>query len=405
MPALSRWTWVPTSAAAAVTLVLLSVLGGCGSTPDRAGRSDAGADRRAQPPPLPSPTARKGIWGPASAAAFARYRDLGAAIYETALNWHDVAVARPRDPRSPKDPAYRWPPALDQAIRLARASRMRVLVELTGAPSWANGGHDWNWAPQDPRDFARFASAAARRYPSVHLWAIWGEPSRAANFMPLHPERRDAPGDAPAPMAAAQLEAPRRYARILDAAYGALKAASPGNMVIGGDTFSTGDISPYNWIRALCLPDGRPPRMDLYGHNPFTLRTPSTHGSPLGEGHADFSNLWELEGWLDRFLSGRRAGPRRLPLFLLEFTIPTDHQNREFNFWVDRPVQTRWLAAALRIVSASPRIYGMGWLSLYDDPPQPDGLESDKGLLTYDGRPKPGYQAYRRAPGRTRGRR
>ena len=75
---------------------------------------------------------------------------------------------------------------------------------------------------------------------------------------------------------------PHRYARILDASYGALKRVSRKNLVIGGNTFTTGDISVLNWIKNLKLPNGKPPRMDMYGHNPFNNRPPVLHGPAAG---------------------------------------------------------------------------------------------------------------------------
>src|SRR5438309_699558 len=97
--------------------------------------------------------------------------------------------------------------------------------------------------------------AAARRYPSIHLWLVWPEPTQKANFQPEVSERRDHP------LTARMRTAPHRYAQILDASYGALMRVSPRNMVIGGNTFTTGDISVLNWIKNLKLPNGRPPRM------------------------------------------------------------------------------------------------------------------------------------------------
>jgi hypothetical protein len=343
------------------------------------------------------PSTKKGIWGPATARAFGIYHRLGSGVYITSVRWSDVARSKPSNARNPADRAYDWPSGLSDAARLAKRRHMKVAVQITGAPRWANGGRPWRWAPKRPKDFANFTYAISKRYPSIHLWVIWGEPSRRANFMPETPEhRRTSASRRPAHMGARQKRAPHRYARILDASYVALHKASRRNKVIGGNTFTTGDISPYNWIRNLRLPSGRPPRMDMYGHNPFTMRTPNLHDATLGYGLADYSDLDNLAGWLDRYLKGRRAGPRHLKLFLAEFTAPTDHPNHDFNFWVDRKTQARFLRAALRIARHSRRIYSMCWISLYDENPRADHLESNKGLIDQQGRHKPAFRAYRR---------
>ena len=125
-------------------------------------------------------------------------------------------------------------------MKEGRRYGIRVAVQLLYSPAWANGGHAFNWAP-NPSDFAQFAATAARRYPGVHLWMIWGEPTRAAQFQPLTPERYTGQ-----PLNARQRRAPRNYARILDAAYAALKQVSQRNTVVGGMSFTTGNISPLN---------------------------------------------------------------------------------------------------------------------------------------------------------------
>ena len=339
------------------------------------------------------PSIKKAIWGPAAVdgrSQFPIYADLGAGIYETNLNWNSVATSRPSQATDPGDPAYRWPEDLDFDIREAARYGIKVCLLIYGTPPWANGGKQPRWEPSRVQDLANFAAAAARRYPSVHLWMIWGEPSRAANFSPLYKET------SPKRLTKRQALAPRYYARMLDASYGALKGVSTRNTVIGGNTVTSGDITPHNWIRYMKLPNGRPPRMDLYGHNPFTARKPDLRNPPpTGDcaGCADFSDLGRLAGWLDK---DQRRGKSRLRLFLSEFFFPTDHQNHEFPFYVTRKTQANWLAAALRITRRWSRIYTLGWFSLYDDPPRPRGDEVNRGLIDVKGVKKPAYYAYRR---------
>jgi glutathione S-transferase len=335
--------------------------------------------------------AKKSIWGPGivnGASRFPIYRDLGVGIYQQSVNWADVAPTRPAHPRNPNDRAYHWPADLVQAVSEARRSGMRVSLLLIRSPRWANGGRPSNWAPRESA-FADFAYAASRRFPSVHLWMVWGEPSRSFNWKPL----RGSPADDGTTLTPAQAAAPRRYARLLDKAYAALKAASRRNVVIGGNTYTTGDITTWRWIRYMRLPNGRPPRLDLYGHNPFSFREPNFRNPPGCCGIADFSDLPRLHRAVDRNL-GRR-GHRSIPLFLSEFFIPTD-VDVELNFHVDPPVQAQWISDALRLVRGHSWLAAFGWIHLYDDPPRSDGgLVSHSGLLYSDGQPKPGYAAFR----------
>src|SRR4051812_1891395 len=178
-----------------------------------------------------SAAAVKSIWGPLrlpnGSSAFPVYRDLGVQDLQYQLGGRPPPPRRPRHPRDPRDPAYHWPPSVTQAVKLARRSGMTASLMLINTPSWANGGRSHAWAPTRATDFADFAAAASRRYPSVRRWMIWGEPVRHAQFQPL-------PGGKPT--------GPRIYAKMLDAAYGALKRVSRRNVVVGGMTYTSGDI-------------------------------------------------------------------------------------------------------------------------------------------------------------------
>ena len=91
------------------------------------------------------------------------------------------------------------------------------------------------------------------------------------------------------------------------------------------------------------LPNGRPPRMDLYGHNPFTLRRPALRQGPLG------LRLRRLLRPRHARAVGRslpRPAPRGRPirLFLSEFTLPDRPRELRVQLLGDRGIQARWLA-------------------------------------------------------------
>jgi hypothetical protein len=329
-------------------------------------------------------SALKGIWGPSTrggVSLFPIYRDLGVKLYQDSLHWDLIAPRRPRHPRNPNDPAYAWPAEVTTALAQAKPYRMQVALQIIGAPRWANGDKPPKWRPYYPRDYANFAIAASKRYRSVHLWMIWGEPSRFHNFRPLTPARPYVP------LNAHQRIAPHLYSRMLDKAYGALKAVSPSNLVIGGMTDSAASISTPQWIENMRLPDGRPPRLDMYGHNPFSIRSPNLANLPSPNQQIDFSDLGRLSELVSHDL-GRPENPDPR-LFLSEWTIPTAVDN-EFNFHVDPRLQALWITRGLGIARQLPSIYALGWIHLYDEPPASAG-----GLIKADGTRKPGYFAWK----------
>jgi hypothetical protein len=326
----------------------------------------------------------KAIWGPAmhdGVSQFPVYRQLGDRLYEDVLRWDSIARRRPRNPRNPNDPAYVWPAEVSFSAREAGRYNMRVALEIIGSPRWANGGKSARWAPYRPRDYADFAIAAARRYRSVHLWMIWGEPSRSHNFQPLVRAR---PYVA---LTELQRVAPHLYARLLDAAYDALKSVSSANLVIGGMTDPAASISTPQWIENMRLPDGSPPRLDMYGHNPFSIRAPNLAHLPSPSQQIDFSDLARLKELVSRNL-GRPDNPDPR-LFLSEWTIPTAVDS-EFNFHVDPRLQALWITDGLRVAQQLPGVYALGWIHLYDEPPGSAG-----GLIKADGTKKPGYFAWK----------
>lgn len=334
----------------------------------------------------PAPqTLKKATWADRSLPEkdlFPKYRDLGIGIYQTHALWDRLAPTRPAKPRNPDDPAYVWE-ELDQEVAEAEGHGMEVTLMMIGTPEWANGGREWRWTPNDPSDYADFATALSRRYPSVDLFMVWGEPNREPNFGPF----TGAPKTDDTELTLEQQRAPRKYAQLLDAAYGALKADDRDNLVIGGNTMlGAGQevIRPYQWIRYMELPDGSRPRMDMYGHNPHPTRLPDFSNPPSPKGRADFSDLRRLAERLDATFPGPP-----LKLFLSEFGIPTG-RDLDLEYEVDPKAALKWWRAAIKLTGEWDRIYTLGLGIPVDSDRNPIGVMDRKG------RPKPGiYQAFK----------
>ncbi len=285
---------------------------------------------------------KKAIVGPVELdgqSAFPIYNDLGAGIYSGTLDWAQVAAFEPARARDPEDPSYDWPQDLDEAMSDARANHMQIALTITNAPRWANGRHPARYAPKKAADFADFAVAAARRYPSVHIWVAWQDASAAPGF------------------------SAKRYAQLLDKTYGALKSVSKRNKVAGGGSTRAGAAK---WIKGLKT-GGHAPRLDYYAHDPS-----STHKLTA-------KALSQVETAVKhRFHATKK-------LFLAGYTLPTTGAHH-----VSPATQAANLKAALRIARRASYVYTLAYDGVSDQD-HGDG----RGLLEADGTKRPAYNAFK----------
>ena len=346
--------------------------------------------------------------GPSTCSAFPLYRQLGVDVYQIQLPWSSVARSRPENPRNPNDPAYRWPSFADYVIQEAAANGIQVAFMVKSTPDWANGGQGVLVAPNNPKDYADFMFAASRRYPSIKRWMIWGEPNYGYNFLPM-------PQNSPV--------GPRLYAKVLDAAYVALKEADKNNIVIGGMTLNSMRNVPtpdfIRWLRIGTGKKARPPRVDWWGHNPFEARFPNIALNPSGK-FRGLNDVDTLHKELKRAYVGKKkkkkgkrkyaAGSakkkkkkkkkrkRKTPrIWLSEWTVLSDHPTTLFlGYYVSRQEQANWVSAAYSMADKIPYVQGLGWYRLDD---QPAGNDSAAwGLMTYAGERKPSFYAYDSVP-------
>jgi hypothetical protein len=331
--------------------------------------------------PAAAAPAMKMIWGPVTLpnglSAFPTYHQLGVQVFEIDLDWAETAPKKPKHAQNPNDPAYQWPAELNQAVAQAAQYGIKICLLVQRTPPWANGGRSPAWAPNNPSDYGNFLIAASRRYPSVHFWMIWGEPNRDGNV-----DFRPMPTNSPV--------GPRRYALLLNAAYHALKQASRSNLVIGGDTWSFGVVEPADFVKWMRLPNGKPPPLDYYGHNPFGRRFPNLSENPYYPGGRDLNDIDTLHTQLDQVYH------RNVKLWLSEYTISSDHPDAAFDFAVSRAEQAKWVTAAYKLVDSVNYVVGLGWFELLDDPPTIQGALTN-GLMTSTLQPKPAFYAYQRA--------
>jgi hypothetical protein len=194
----------------------------------------------------------------------------------------------------PRQGSFDWAPSDRKVLAAARAG-IDVLGLALRAPTWANGNHmDPFVPPKDPKTYAAFLTALTARYgPSGSLWAehpevakrpvraweIWNEPNLINYF---HVKSFAKP-----------------YARLLRAAYAAVKAADPGATVL------MASMANFSWrdLAKLLAVKGPRLRFDAAGAHPFS-------GRP--------SNMLKIVR-LNRQVLDKR-GYRKVPLWLTELT-------------------------------------------------------------------------------------
>jgi len=211
---------------------------------------------------------------------------------------------------------------------------------------------------------------------------IWGEPSRAVNFTPM-------PAHSPV--------GPRRYATLLDAAYGALKSVSKKNLVIGAMTWTLGDVYPLEFLKWMRLPNGKLPRMDMWGHNPFATRFPQLSKKPYYPGLIDISDVDTLHAAIAKVYKPSGGPGRRTPkLWLSEWTVMSSRPDHAFDFFVSKAQQAKWITAAYKLANQAPYVVGLGWFALLDESLTVK-QSMTQGLMDSRGKAKPAFDAYRRA--------
>jgi hypothetical protein len=294
----------------------------------------------------------------------ATFKRLGVPLVRFTIHWDQVARRRPADPTSPRDPAYDWHRS-DRVLRGLRRYGLTPVLTLVGTPAWANSGRTPNFAPPHPRDFRRFATAAARRYPWVRYWLIWNEPNK---HIWLRPTR-----------AAIYVQ------HLLNPAYDAIHSVLPHARVGGGVTAprgGLGDVAPVVWLHGMAAAHAK---LDAYAHHPYPLRPTET---PSSGGCKNCPSITMATVPKLLILVRRYFGPK--PVWLTEYGYQTNPPDAFLGVPPRRQATMLGLAAmrAWRL----PRVT-MLIQYLYRDEPELSRFQS--GLVFIDDRPKAALAAFK----------
>jgi hypothetical protein len=360
-------------------------------------------------------------------AAVGDFRRLGADWLRVNAQWSRIAPApaaarRPRfDARDPAAyPPHAWD-RLDQAVRLATARGMRVMIDIGfWAPRWATtrtvAPADRQRWEIDAGDFGDFAHAVARRYsghyaglPAARGYTLWNEPNYSVFLLP---QRRWQAG-------VWRAASPDVYRRMVYAGYPAIKAAAPGSFVLIGGTAATGSrrprsplsgVAPLEFLRRLAcvsdtlepIKDGgcrgfRPLPGDGWAHHPYSGRRAPLERDP----DPDSANLADLGRLSDLLARLHDAGKIERPLgvFVTEYGFQTNPPDPT-QPWTPSD-QARFLPEAESLAYSHPSVMSFAQFLLLDLPAHRGRTLPERwsdfqsGLRLPDGREKPAWAAFR----------
>ena len=174
----------------------------------------------------------------------------------------------------------------------------------------------------------------------------------------------------------------------------------------GGGAVSTPDF--VKWLRVGKGKKARPPRMDLWGHNPFEGRFPNIKKKPIGKfrGLNDVDTLYsEIQRAYGLRPKGKGKKARvsktklKVPrLWLSEWTVLSEASPNLFGgFHVTPGQQAAYITAAYRMVRKLKYVKNLGWYQLEDEPSN-GHVGAAWGLMTGTGARKPSFDAYAAAP-------
>jgi len=282
---------------------------------------------------------------------------------------------------------------LDLMMQRAAEQGINVMLTPTGpVPRWATATKKGHLNRPNPKLFAQFVTALARRYGSrVTIWSIWNEPNQPQFLMPQY--RKGKP------------YSPGHYRKLYLAAYKAIHsvAANRSDKVLIGETSPRGNehiVFPLRFLRGMaCLNNSYKKvrgcsrlKADGYAHHAYTTRT-GPRFIPPEKDDVTIGVVSRLVRALDR--AGAAGGlPKRLKIYLTEFGIQS-YPDKVSGVSLER--QPAYYAISEKIAYISSRVALISQYLLRDDAPRSSGYRYrgfESGLRRNDGRKKPAYNAF-----------
>lgn len=249
---------------------------------------------------------------------------------------------------------------LDDLVTSSAQRGVRPLLILDYGNPFYDGGGQLS-SPEAIAAWTRYVRFVVRHFKGrVDQFEVWNEWNIGGGGTPAQ--------------RAARYGSPDEYAKVLQAAYRAVKAESPGATVIGG-AFAGYD---YKWIEAFARADGFS-SLDAFSAHPYVFAE-GRKGTP----ESAMRHLDELKVLLDRLAPGRN-----LRVYVTEAGWPV-HAGPN---GVTEQQAADYLQQLMLLAKSRSWIAGVWWYDLFDDGDTAANAEHRFGLIDRSGVKRPAFHA------------
>jgi aryl-phospho-beta-D-glucosidase BglC (GH1 family) len=325
-------------------------------------------------------------WDPKAAENLKAAQDANASILHVTAYWPTIAPTKPASPLNGNDPAYHIGD-LDALIARAGSYGMQVMINISGAPTWANGGKPPNYPPTSTSTIRDFAQMLAKRYNGsttrglVTRWSVWNEPNLQFFLTPQYSP-------------SGKIVSPAAYLRIYKAAYAGIKAGNPNALVAVGETSNRGrdkpvpadsnqtdTVSPGNFAYLLSKLDPKL-KFDAWATHPYPTDPGLGPTQKVKWPNVTLTRITQFGESLQKWFH------RRVPIWITEYGEQTAPQH-PLGGGVSYAQQARDAKTALELAAASPYVEMFTWFTIKDS-----AGTWQSGLITSSGKKKPAYSVF-----------
>jgi hypothetical protein len=298
--------------------------------------------------------------------------DLGVNVVRIDVGWSTL------QPRGPRGFDQWYVDRIDDFVAVAHQHGIKVIATLTETPCWASTapprirqrceGAWWDrlvqdYAPRDPRDYARAARFLTARYGrDLAALEVWNEPNLSYEF--LTPKRNKA----------------ATYAALVRTTYREAKRGSRAPAVLAG-SLAYADVDFLNAVYAAGIAGA---------HDGIAVH-------PYSDGRPPFSEVapprYEFAAGLRSIRAAQLAAGQPRPLWLTEFGFTACVGET----CVTPAEQASLIDQTVRAIPALPFVRAATLYQLRDTTRSPREWIANFGLLRNDWRPRPAYAAFKQA--------